>query len=70
MGLRVYEREVFEGLWANRILFVIRDRQQIAKQNFNVRSEWAARPALPFSEAIARTSLSAGTLIRPGRGDF
>ena len=70
VGSKTYPREDFEQIWMNRILFLIRDKQDIARAHFNHRSEWAAHPTLWPGHVLSRESLASITVLRPGPGDF
>lgn len=70
VGSKTYPREDFEQVWTNRILFLIRDKQDVARAHFNHRSEWAAHPTLWPGHVLPRESLAGITVLRPGPGDF
>jgi predicted double-glycine peptidase len=67
-GVRAVAKPAFETLWTNGIIFVVTNRQEMAK--FNVASEWAAMPRAPLAEAISRDGLSAIVLPKFGPSDF
>ena len=69
-GLRVYPRDDFQKVWTNGLLFVVRNRADIARKHFNSTAHWAAIPRAPLGAAIARDTLSNITLLRPPNGDF
>ncbi len=48
LGARVEDRKVFESQW-NNILFVINDRMNIGRKNFNTAAAWRIRPKGRFS---------------------
>ena len=60
-GTRAMTQAAFERLWTNGILFVISNRQELAK--FNVASEWNAVPRAPIANGINREGLSG--LVHP-----
>jgi hypothetical protein len=67
-GTRAMAQASFERLWTNGILFVISNRQDIAK--FNVDSEWNAVPTAPISSGINRSGLDALVIPKAGPSDF
>lgn len=67
-GLKVYRKADFEKLWTNGILFVVRNRANIAKLHFN--TEWSRIARAPMGTAISRDSLANVTLLRPPSTDF
>ena len=67
-GTRAYTRASFESLWTNGILFVISNRQELAK--FNVASEWSALPRAPMASGINREGLAAIVMPKAGPSDF
>jgi len=70
VGSKTYPQEDFEQVWTNRIFFVIRDKQDVARAHFNQRSEWVAHPTLWPGHVLPRESLASITVLRPGPGDF
>jgi predicted double-glycine peptidase len=67
-GTRAMAQAAFERLWTNGILFVISNRQEIAK--FNVAAEWSALPRAPISSAINREGLAGLVIPKAGPSDF
>ena len=70
VGSKTYPREDFEQVWMNRILFLIRDKQEVARAYFNHRQEWSAHPTMAPGDVLSRESLAGITVLRPGPGDF
>jgi predicted double-glycine peptidase len=70
VGSKTYPQTDFEKIWLNRILFLIRDKQDVAHAHFNVRSEWAAHPTMAPGLVLSRDSLAGITVLRPGPSDF
>lgn len=62
-GTRAMPYEHFTGLWVNRMLFVIRNHQALAK--FNTDADWRAAPRAPFSNGVYR---GAAESMLPKRG--
>jgi predicted double-glycine peptidase len=67
-GTRALPRVSFDALWTNGILFVIRNRQEIAR--FNAATEWNSVPTAPIANAINRDGLSGIVLPKFGPSDF
>ena len=67
-GTRPMVRERFESIWANRILFVITNRQDIA--GFNQESDWRVAVRAPMAGGINRDGLGALVLPKFGSSDF
>jgi hypothetical protein len=61
-------QSAFETLWTNGILFVISNRQELAK--FNVAAEWNAVPRAPIADGINREGLSGIVIPKSGPSDF
>lgn len=68
LGLKLYRRSDFEQIWTNGIVFVVRNRADIARHHFN--TEWASIARAPLGSGISRESLANITLLRPPSGDF
>ncbi len=66
-GTRVLYRAEFEKIWPNRILFVIRDKTDIAL--FNRDDDWKVRPKAPIADGITRGATDV-LLLRRGPNDF
>lgn len=67
-GTRGLTRAAFDALWVNHILFVITNRQDLAR--FNVASDWRVAPKAPIGGGIGRDGLSALALPKLGPSDF
>lgn len=67
-GTRAMPRAVFESIWINQLLFVIRNKQQVAR--FNDDADWNVAPRSPLAAGISRDSLSNVTLPKLGTGEF
>jgi predicted double-glycine peptidase len=67
-GTRAMSRKKFESIWVNQILFVITNRQDMAK--FNQESDWRVAVQAPLGNGINRDGL--GSLVMPkfGASDF
>jgi uncharacterized protein len=67
-GTRAMPQAAFEALWSNGILFVISNRQELAK--FNVAAEWNALPRAPLANGINREGLAGIVMPKAGPSDF
>lgn len=68
IGSRIVSRKEFEQMWTNRILFVIRGKQD--KAIFNAQHDWRIKESAPLRAGFGSDTLANVTLLRPGRGDF
>lgn len=67
-GTRAMSRERFDGLWENRVLFVVHNRRELAL--FNHPRDWRTAPPAPMETAIPRQGLQNVVLPRRGPGDI
>jgi uncharacterized protein len=67
-GTRAMAQAKFEALWSNGILFVISNRQELAK--FNVAAEWNSLPRAPIANGINREGLAGIVMPKAGPSDF
>ena len=67
-GNRLLSRERFDAVWKNRVLFVIRNHEDLA--SFNTRADWQGTPLAPVAAGVLRDSLTNLALPRMGPGDF
>jgi hypothetical protein len=68
-GVRRMPRPQFESMW-NGLLFLIRDKEEVAKHSFNQENEWNIIPRSPLGLALGRQELSNITWMLPGQNDF
>ncbi|TVP60530.1 MAG: peptidase C39 [Halomonadaceae bacterium] len=66
LGLRSYSKGGFQRIRVNDILFIIRDRPDLAQQQFNNRATWGAVAQGPTDKAVARNSVAEFVLNLPG----
>lgn len=66
LGLKEFDRDEFEKLRVNDIVFVIRDELEVAQEHFNLVEEWRLRrPRGPLAEGLDRQSVGRhGALTR------
>jgi predicted double-glycine peptidase len=67
-GTRAMSREKFDSVWANKILFIINNKMEIAK--FNSDADWRVAPRAPLERGIDRNGLSGTLLQKMGPADF
>lgn len=67
-GTRALPRASFEAMRINQILFVVGNRQELAR--FNAAEDWRVAPAAPLATGSARESSVAIGLPRFGGSDF
>ena len=67
-GTRAVARSSFEAIWVNRLLFVIHNRQELAK--FNGAADWRVTPRAPIGTGVNQDGLGNLTLPKFGPGDF
>lgn len=67
-GTRALTRNHFESIWMNQILFVISNKQEIAR--FNSESDWIAAPQAPLGNGVNRNGLTDLLLGKHGPSDF
>lgn len=61
LGMKIIPRKEFDQMW-NGILFVITNKIQVARQNFNHDRYWAFRPKAPFDREIQLPNQHLGTI--------
>lgn len=67
-GTRAMPRSDFEAMWVGRILFVVTNRQDIAR--FNLATDWRASPSSPISGSVNLKELTGTALPKFGPSDF
>jgi uncharacterized protein len=67
-GTRALTRSAFEALWVNQILFVISNRQDVAR--FNQASDWSVAVQAPIGSGINRQGLGQLVIPKLGSSDF
>jgi predicted double-glycine peptidase len=69
-GVKVVSRNDFMKMWEQRILFVIKDDENIASDIFQEANEWSIRVKAPLGMVISRASLGSFNLLQSGDFDF
>lgn len=67
-GTRAVSMEHFETIWANKLLFVIHNKQTQAR--FNEAADWQVAPRAPLAVGLANDSLAGAPWAKLGPGDF
>lgn len=70
LGLRYVTRAEFETMWENRILFIIKNKPEIGRSQFNVDDVWQKLARAPLGAAISQESLASLTVTLPRLGEF
>jgi uncharacterized protein len=68
-GVRRVPRDRFESMW-NGLLFLIRNKKNIASQYFNLKQEWQIHAKAPLGMALGNNELANITWLLPGEHDF
>uniref|UniRef100_A0A831UA85 Peptidase C39 n=1 Tax=Geobacter metallireducens TaxID=28232 RepID=A0A831UA85_GEOME len=68
-GLKRMARADFEPMW-NGILFLIRNKKDVAQSTFNRSGEWSVQARAPLGVALSNTDLARVTFLLPGSNDF
>lgn len=68
-GLKRMARTDFEPMW-NGILFLIRNKKDVAQSTFNRAGEWSVQAKAPLGAAMTNSDLARVTFLLPGRNDF
>ena len=66
-GTRAVPNGQFKGMWVNRILFVIRNKTELAK--FNADADWRGAPRAPLADGVYRGAAEA-MLSKRGPSDY
>lgn len=67
-GTRAVSREYFESAWVNKLLFVVHNKQELAR--FNLAADWQVAPRAPLATGLNLEGLGGVTLPKFGPGDF
>ena len=68
-GLRTLPRKEFKAMW-NGLVFVVRNRMDVAREHFNQEGEWSVLAQAPAETGVRRRGLSDFTRSLPRRGHF
>ena len=61
-GVRVVSGESFLELWKDEVLFVIRSKASVGRDNFNLKDDWDVQAKAPFGTALSHQSLGSFTV--------
>ena len=67
-GAHAVSQTSFEAAWVNKLLFVIHNKQELAK--FNDPTEWQVAPKAPLSAGLVVDGLAGQTIPKFGPSDF
>jgi predicted double-glycine peptidase len=72
LGVRTMSRDEFDSKWQNGIIFLIKNKVQLAKASFNTADAWQTIAAAPTRQekTLATRSLADFNLLLPARSDF
>lgn len=70
LGVKAMPRSQFESIWKGRVLFIIHNRLDAAREHFNAKPEWKLTARAPLDMALSQESLADFNLMLPARSDF
>ena len=70
LGVKAMSRNEFESMWESRLLLIIHNKLDVARENFNAVPEWKLTARAPLGMAVSRESLADFNLMLPARSDF
>jgi predicted double-glycine peptidase len=70
LGARLVPLDEFESMWANGVLFIIKDKPEVGQRHFNGDAQWQGLARAPLGEAVNGASLAGLTVNLPLLGDF
>jgi len=70
LGLKFFDRDEFEEMWQNGILFIITNEVEVGKKHFNSAVAWQALARAPLGRAVSHESLSALTVTMTRPNEF
>lgn len=70
LGTRLVAQADFEAMWENGVLFIIRNKPEIGKRNFNSDALWAGLANAPLGMALSGDDLASLTVNLPQLGEF
>jgi predicted double-glycine peptidase len=72
LGVRRMPRDKFEEQWQNGIVFLVKNKAQLARASFNREEAWntVARAPIGYGKSISSGSLANFNLLLPARSDF
>jgi predicted double-glycine peptidase len=70
LGTRLIPQSEFEDMWANGVLFIIRNKAEVAKRYFNTDRQWQDVARAPLGDNLSNDALAQLTVTLPYIGDF
>jgi len=72
LGVKIYQREEFEAILDNDVIFLIHSDREIANENFNDEQDWGVRTKAPFGTALSNEGLGLSTfsILLPANNQF
>ncbi|QIB67584.1 C39 family peptidase [Kineobactrum salinum] len=70
VGIKAIDRQQFEAMWENRILFLIEDGSHHASSTYHDDQAWEPRVRAPLAAGVDRSSLANSNLLRRGAFDL
>ena len=70
LGVKAMPRSQFESMWEGRVMFIIHNRLDAAREHFNAEPEWKLTARAPLGMALNQNSLADFNLMLPARSDF
>lgn len=69
LGVNAVSRAKFEEMWEG-VVFVIREKVEVARRHFNAAEDWSVHGKAPFSTVMQRSGLGAFLISLPRPGDL
>ncbi len=70
LGVKAMPRSQFQSMWEGRVLFIIHNKLNAAREHFNTEPEWKLTARAPLGMALNQDSLADFNLMLPARSDF
>ena len=70
LGVKAMPRNQFQSMWEGRVMFIIHNKLDTAREHFNAEPEWKLTARAPLGMALNQESLADFNLMLPARSDF
>jgi len=70
LGVKAMPRSQFQSMWEGRVMFIIHNKLDAAREHFNTEPEWKLTARAPLGMALNQDSLADFNLMLPARSDF
>jgi predicted double-glycine peptidase len=70
LGVKAMPRNQFQSMWEGRVMFIIHNKLDAAREHFNAEPEWKLTARAPLGMALNQESLADFNLMLPARSDF